>query len=135
MQPVHINPAALIVAALLRTVIGALWYSPVAFGPAWMAEVQCNEAEMKRRLPRALVVDVLGNIVMAFVLIHAVSYAGAATAAQGAGVGFFNWLGFVMVAFLFTMMFEGRSFKLFALNNGFQLLSLLIMGAIVAVWR
>jgi hypothetical protein len=68
------------------------------------------------------------------VLVHAVHYAGATGAAQGAAVGFFNWVGLVMVATLFSVTFEGRPFKLFAINNGFHALSLVIMGAIVAVW-
>ena len=35
--------------------------------------------------------------VMAFVLLHAVHYAGATTIGTGAAVGFFNWLGFIGV--------------------------------------
>ena len=135
MQPVSINLAALLVVALLRTVIGAIWYSPALFGGAWIGEVGCTEADMKARMPKALIFDIIGNILLVFVLIHAVRYAGAMTLAQGAVVGFFNWLGFIMIALLFGVIFEGRSVRLFAINNGYQLLSMLIAGAIVAVWR
>ena len=38
-----------------------------------------------------------------------------------------------MTTFMATL-YEKRPFKLFLINNGFQLLSLLLMGAIVAVW-
>jgi hypothetical protein len=134
-QEFPIKYVALLVAAIARTVIGAVWYSPALFGAPWMALVQCSEAEMKRRMPRALPLDLVGNFIMAFVLVHAVHYAGAATLGQGAAVGFFNWIGFVAVATFFSVTFEGRPFKLFAINNGFQLLSLLVMGGIVAVWR
>jgi hypothetical protein len=134
MQTFPINYAALAVAALLRTIIGAVWYSPALFGASWIALVGCTEAEMKARVPRALVVDVIGNFVMAFVLVHASHYAGAAGIGQGMGVAFFNWIGFVAVATLFDVNFAGRPFKLFAINNGFQLVSMLLMGAIVTVW-
>jgi len=134
-QQFPINVLALLVAAVVRTIIGAIWYSPALFGAPWMALVQCTEADMKRRMPRALIVDLVGNFIMAFVLVHAVHYAGATSLPQGIAVGFFNWIGFVAVATLFSVNFEGRPFKLFAINNGFQMLSLLVMGAIVAVWR
>jgi hypothetical protein len=135
MQEFPINYPALLVAAIGRTVIGAIWYSPMAFGPSWMQLVGCTERDMKARMPRALVLDLIGNVLMAFVLVHAVHYAGAMRVAQGAAVGLFNWLGFVMVATLFGVTFEGRPFKLFAINNGFQLLTLALMGGLVAVWR
>lgn len=135
MQPFPINVAALAVAAIVRTIIGMLWFSPALFGAAWIALVGCTEHDMKARLPRALVIDVLANFVMAFVLVHAVHYAGATGPWLGAAVGFFNWIGLVMVSTLFAVTFEGRPFKLFAINNGFHLVSLLIMGALLAIWR
>jgi hypothetical protein len=86
-------------------------------------------------MPKALLVDVIGNFVMAFVLVHATHYAGASTAAQGAEVGFFNWLGFVAVGTLFSVTFEKRPFPLWAINNNFQALGIVVMGIIVTVWR
>ena len=58
----------------------------------------------------------------------------ARTAAQGAAVGFFNWLGFVVVATLGSVTFEKRPLQLYLINNGYLLLALLIMGAALAVW-
>jgi uncharacterized protein DUF1761 len=66
--------------------------------------------------------------------VHAVHYAGAVGAGQGAAVGFFNWLGFVATGMLTVTLYEKRPAKLFWINSGFQMISLLIMGVIVAVW-
>ena len=71
---------------------------------------------------------------MAFVLVHAVHYAGAVGAGQGAAVGFFNWLGFVATVMLTVTLHEKRPAKLLWINSGFQLISLVITGAIVAPW-
>jgi hypothetical protein len=108
---------------------------PPVFGGRWFKYVQCSEEELKRGMPKALLVDVIGNFVMAFVLVHATHYAGASTAAQGAEVGFFNWLGFVAVGTLFSVTFEKRPFPLWAINNNFQALGIVVMGIIVTVWR
>ena len=135
MQEIPVNILALIFAAAIRFVVGALWYSPVAFAPAWRHLVGIDEAQMKAGLPRAIAVDLVGSFIMAFVLVHAVVYAGATSVWTGAAVGFFNWLGFVAVILLAQNVYEQRPLKLFAINAGFNLIALLLMGALLAVWR
>ena len=83
---------------------------------------------------RALVPDVIGSALMAFVLLHAVHYAGANTLMLGAAVGSLNWLGFVATTSLGTVTFEKRPFALFVLNNGYLAIALIVMGAILAIW-
>jgi hypothetical protein len=135
MQEFPINFLAIIVAALIRVALGAAWFSPAAFLPRWRAVVGIDEATMRAGLPRAVAVDVVGAIVMAFVLVHAVVYAGASSIGQGAAVGFFNWLGFIAVTQLSATMHEHRPFAFFAINSGYNLIALALMGALLAVWR
>ncbi|HEX2385907.1 MAG TPA: DUF1761 domain-containing protein [Candidatus Binatia bacterium] len=130
--PIHFLP--LLAAAIARMVIGALWYSPVLFLPTWYRVSGVTEAEMKAGMTRAIAIDFLGSLIMAFVLLHAVKYAGAATAAQGMAVGFFNWLGFIAVVTIGTVTYLRKPLQLFFVQNGYLLLSLLAMGAILAVW-
>lgn len=134
MQTFPINYWALLVATIAKLVMGMFWYSPILFGKQWMNLVQCKPEEMKARMPKLLLADFVSSFIMAFVLVHAVHYAGANSAGQGAAVGFFNWLGFIAVVTFASVMYEKRPLKLFLINNGFQLLSLLVMGAIVAIW-
>jgi Protein of unknown function (DUF1761) len=134
MQRFPINYLALVVAAIARFLFGWLWYSPLLFGKSWMSLTNCDPEEMKRRMPVLASLDLISNFVMAFVLVHAVHYAAARNAGQGAAVGFFNWLGFIATITMMLTLYEKRPAKLFWINNGFQLISLLIMGAIVAVW-
>lgn len=98
------------------------------------ALTHCTPEKMKARLPKIVPADLITSYIMAFLLVHAVHYAGANSIAQGAAVGFFNWLGFIAVTMFMTTLYEKRPFKLFLINSGFQLLSLLMMGAIVAAW-
>lgn len=130
--PVHFAP--LLAAALTRMIIGALWYSPILFLRAWHRVSGVSEAQMNAGIVRAVAIDLIGSVVMAFVLLHAVKYAGAATAAQGMAVAFFNWLGFVAVVTIGTVTYLQKPFQLFLIQNGYLLLSLLAMGAILAVW-
>lgn len=134
MQEFTINWLAILAAVVIKQALGAFWFSPALFGPAWCKLAGVSEAEMKAGLVKALIPDVIGSAVMAFVLVHAVHYAGAHNWAQGAAVGFFNWLGFVAVATLGSVSFERRPLQLYLINNGFLLLALVLMGVMLAVW-
>jgi hypothetical protein len=134
MQEFPINWLAVLAAAIVRMAIGALWYSPVGVLKQWLQLQNMTQEDMKPGMPKAIAIDTIGSLVMAFVLVHAVHYAAVTTALQGAVVGFFNWLGFVATVTLAMTVYERKPFALFVLNNGFQLIALLIMGAILAVW-
>src|SRR5438552_17772915 len=134
MREIPINLFAILSAAAAKVLIGAIWYSPALFIRSWLELSGVTEEEMKARMGKAIAVDVVGSIIMAFVLVHAVRYAGATTAAQGMAVGFFNWLGFIAVVTIGSVTYGRRPFKLFLLNNGYLLISLLVMGAMLAIW-
>ena len=134
MREIPINFFAVLSAAAAKVLIGALWYSPALFLRSWLQLSSVTEDEMKAGMTKAVLIDVIGSFLMAFVLVHAVRYAGATMAFQGMAVGFFNWLGFVAVVTIGTVTYERRPFKLVLLNNGYLLISLLVMGAMLAVW-
>lgn len=134
MQHFAINYWALVVATVVKILIGMVWYSPQLFGKQWSQLIHCTPDEMKARMPKLLAGDFVSTFIMAFVLVHAVHYAQANSAALGAAVGFFNWVGFVLVTSFALTAYEKRPWRLFLINSGFQLISLLTMGAIVAAW-
>jgi hypothetical protein len=134
MRGIPIHFFAILGAAVAKMVLGALWYSPALFVKPWQRLTGITDEQMKAGMTEALVVDFIGSLVMAFVLAHVVRYAGATSALQGLAVGFFCWLGFVAVATISTVTYERKPFKLFLLGNGYLLIALLAMGAILAVW-
>lgn len=134
MQPVHINPVAFIVAVVAKFIIGWLWFSPILFLKPWQQLSGVTNEQMSGGMGKSITLWVIGSVLMAFVLAHAVRYAGAATAAQGAAVGFFNWLGFVFVIILEEYAATKYSFKLVAIKTGGYLVELLVMGVIFAIW-
>ena len=132
MRDIPIDSFAILGAAVAKMVIGALWYSPLLFLKAWLELSGVTESQMKRGMARALAVDAVGSFIMAYVFFHAIRYAEATTALQGMALGFWNWAGFVAVVTIGTVTYEGKPFQLFLLNNGYLLVSLLTMGAILA---
>ena len=134
MLEIPINWWAVVVAAVVKFVLGALWYSPPLFLRPWQHLAGVDDAAMRMRMPLALPTDALGSLIMAVVLVHAVRYAGVRGWGQGAALGFFAWLGFIAVTQVPATIYEGRSWRFFAINAGYLLVALLLMGAILAAW-
>ena len=111
----RINYAAVAVSALAYWLLGGLWYSPLLFARPFVA--------------------LLISLLLAYVLAHFVRFTGAETARTGLLAGFWLWLGFVATTNLETVLFEGRPLGLYLINNGYHLVGLLGMGALLAVWR
>ena len=135
MPEIPINWLAVIVAAIIRLAVGAVWYSPVGFGPMWLKTVGLTQERMMAAMPRAIAVDAVGSLLMAFILLHAVVYAGATTLLLGGTVGALNWLGFVAVVLIATNVYEQRPLRSAWVSAGFNLLAMVLMGALLAVWR
>ena len=72
---------------------------------------------------------------MAYVLARFVLHYGAASILEGAVIGFMAWLGFVATVTLASVFYESRPSRLWVINNGYLLLSLVVMGAILGAWH
>ncbi len=137
---VPVNYLAIFIAAVGSMVIGYLWYGPL-FGKMWMKEMGISKEKMTKAMKKNMATYGLmfvGSLVMALVLARATVFASAYLRVNGlsAGLmsGFWNWLGFVAPVTLGSLLWEGKSIKLWILNNGYYLVTLLVMGAIIAVW-
>jgi nitrate reductase gamma subunit len=62
-------------------------------------------------------------------------WSGANTLHRGAFVGFICWLGFMAAPLFAETNYEKRPYKLFAINSGYWLVSMLLSGVVLAVWR
>jgi hypothetical protein len=135
MQTVTMNWWALVVAVITNFVIGGVWYSPALFMKPWLAMSGVSKAEFDRGLPAALAGDLFASTAIAFVLAHAIRYAGAGNMAQGLFVTFWCWLGFVAAVQIASVTYEHRPFKYFAINAGYRFVSMMAMGSILTLWR
>jgi hypothetical protein len=135
MQPVPLHAGPFIVAVLVKIVVGAVWYSPALFLREWQRLQGITDESMQGGMAKSMTTWVIGAILMTFVLAHAVYYAGAKGVGTGAAVGFFNWVGFILVVHLDDWAAAKRPFKLVVINSGANLIALVVMGAILAAWH
>jgi len=132
----HFNHFAILVSALIQWFIGALWYSPVLFAKPWAAMNGITPGGPKKNAMIAgMITSFIGSLVLSFMLEHLILWSGASTAAWGALIGFIVWAGFMAAPLSASYIYEGRPFKLFAINLGFWLVCLLASGVLLALWR
>ena len=133
----NINWLAVLVAAIVRLVVGSVWFSPIGFVKPWQKLTGVTPESMQKGLVRAIVIDFMLSLIMAFVLYHAVMYATNMTPGivSGIVVALLNWIGFVVATHLLLWAYENRSFKLIAIGAGSNLVSMLLMGALFGLWH
>jgi hypothetical protein len=139
MPTADVNIFAVFVAAVLTFVLGAFWYSPVLFARQWMQAQGYTpeklEAMKKRGLTRAYVGSALCDLVMAYVVALFAAYTNSTTLAQGLWLGFLAWLGFAAPIGLTANLFSEKPIAAWVIDAGYQLAYLVIMGALLSVWR
>jgi hypothetical protein len=131
----NFNHWAILVSAVVLWLLGAVWYSPVLFAKPWMAMVNVPSEGKNQKMLTGMISSFILDLVMAFVLDHVILWSGADSFAMGSLVGFIMWVGFFAAPALPQGIYEGRPFKLFAINSGYMLIGLILMGGLLAVWH
>lgn len=137
-MPSDINYLAVFAAAVVSQIIGMLWYSPKVFGTDWMKGNKLNQRQMaaahKKGMGTAYLVNFLALILTSYILAHFVNYVQATNLAASTQLGFWLWAGFVVPLFLGSILWERKPVKLYLINVGYQLVSLVVMAAILVSW-
>ena len=130
----QLNYLAIVAAAAVRFLLGGLWYSPLLFANAWMCEAGVSEAQTKQaNMARLFGFSGIAALVMAFNL--AAFIGPTATLTFGALAGFAAGFGWVAMALGTIYLFEQRSFKLWLINSGYEVIAFTLMGAILGAWK
>jgi hypothetical protein len=129
----QIHWLAVAVAAIAGFPLGALWYGPL-FGRPWMAATGITrERAQQANMARIYGTTLLLNLVIATSL--AMFIDPAATWQDGLFAGFMAGFTYVAAALGITYLFEMRSFGLWAINAGYQVVVFSVMGVILGAWH
>jgi hypothetical protein len=130
------NYLAVLVAAVACFAFEAVWYS--IFLQAWINGIgRSREWLMSTGVNPYLQYGTA--LVSAAFIASAIScvtqLTGPQTAWRGMKVAALLWLGFVLTTWATEYVFEVRTYALFAINMGFWLIGMVMMGAIVGAWK
>ncbi len=140
MHVAGVNLLAVLVAAIATMVVGFLWYSPILFARPWMVLMGYNPDdksaldEMRKGAGKNYAVAFVLGVISALVLGKIIQVTTVNTGLYGLKIAFAVWLGFVTTVQLTAVLFSKKPFKLYAIDTGYQLVSYLAMGVILAVW-
>jgi len=130
------NYLAIVVAAIACFLVQMGWYS--YFSAAWVTGIGrtpdwLNHTGVNPALQFAAAL--LAEAVMATAISCVTQLTGAQTIFRGIKAAALLWLGFVVPVLAVNYVFEVRTWALFAINIGFWLAGMILMGAIVGGWR
>ncbi len=138
-----VNWLAILVAGIVIFVLGGLWYSPVLFSKKWLALQNKTEEQMRAEaaganMPlmyaSAFITGLITAWVMALVFAHIANDI-QMNAAHGALLGALIWLGFAATTSYATALFSGKPRQLWFIDSAYNLVSFVLAGIILAVWR
>ena len=133
-----VNWWAVVAATIASFVIGFLWYSPILFSRVWQREAKLSDEDIAG-----------GNMPLIFgttfvvAAIAVVLFAAAVRAGLGAEpeigdtvvFGLVVGAGWVATTFATSYLFERRSFTLWLINAGYNVVLFLVYGVIIGLWH
>jgi hypothetical protein len=127
---------AVVVAALAHFFLGAGWFTLLQ--KPWLEGIgKTKEQLMASGMPAWMpyVVTFVANLVMAYVLGWLITATGPQNAMRGMQVAAIVWAGLVASSFATEYVFEAKSLQIFAINAGYPLVGMLIMGLVLGAWK
>ena len=128
-----INWLAVIVAAVASMVIGYVYYHPSVLGKRWQ-QLMGRDMTGAQGAAMSYAYTGVAALVAAFVVAQFVHWSDSYTLVDGAFLGAVGWLGFTATASFSDYVFSGRPWALWSIQNGYQVISFAVMGAIIGVW-
>lgn len=136
MPTVRHNPAAIALATFLYFALGGAWFT--LFMHAWLVGIGRTMSDLKESgTPPWLgyVIALIMSAILATTLSWVIQATGPQTAARGARVAALLWLGFAFTTWATEYAFEGRSLSILAINTGYPLTGMLLMGLVLGGFR
>jgi hypothetical protein len=137
MRPIRLFWPALVVAMLVSFLFEAGWFS--FFLKPWLAGIGRSMEWLMSQPhvapPVQYAVALLCSFVTATILSISIQASGEQTLLRGIKVGAVLWFGFILTSRAKNDIFEVRPITLFAINAGYGLIDLILMGAIVGAWK
>ena len=136
-EGVRQNYLAILVAAIACFLLDVAWYS--FFMETWLSSIGrtkewlTDPAGYNPALQYGTAI--VACAVIAATLSFIVQYTGPLTIWRGIRAAFWLWLGFVLTTAATQTVFERRPFSLLALDAGFWLVGMILMGGIVGGWK
>ncbi|MBI3572535.1 DUF1761 domain-containing protein [Candidatus Kaiserbacteria bacterium] len=128
------NYLAVLAAAIAAFVVGWLWYGPF-FGRQWRTLMGMPEGSMGMpgKIPpaKAMIGGFVTTLIMIWFLANFMNSLAVSSASQAAWLGLMVAVGFIGMALINSVWYEGRSWTLFFINAGHYVVSLIVAALVL----
>lgn len=129
-----INLLVIFAATFTANLLGALWYSPFAFGKYWRADAGLGERKGTMENPAgvfvsAFVLQFIAACMVGGLLGHNAGFT------EGSRLGALLGFTLVFTAIGLINLYEGRPFRLVLIHSGYSISALSLMGGIIGMWN
>src|SRR5262245_33102225 len=128
-----INHWAVFVAAIAAFVLSTIWY--IGFAKQRAELSAAATADVRKPQPVKMVLEILRNIILAYILAYLVTRLGITTWPAAMIFALLLWVGFPVLLLTGSVMWENVPWKLAAIHSGDWLLKLLAVIVILSRWR
>jgi hypothetical protein len=132
----EVNYLAALVAAIAWFILGAIWYAPPVLGRAWQRSAGVEVPEGGPN-PGVFVVTFVAYFVAAVVTAALAVLTGSTTVYDGIGLGVTVGVGYALALIAIGATYERKAEPImyFLINGIYNVLGLVVVGIIVAVWN
>jgi hypothetical protein len=138
MENFQVNYLAVHFSGVVMFALGGLWYSPALYAKKWTALMGTTEANIPTASKKSMRVQYLIVFICGLITSWAIAVADNhvqnLSVPCGVIIGAFCWV-FAAATSFGTALFSMRPLQVWLINSSYNLVSFVIAGAILAVWR
>lgn len=116
-NPLAVNPLAILAGVGAHMILGMLWYSPLLFGPLWMRCVKINAKDMNMHAGHIIGAALVG-LTLTLSLAHFIDVLGVTTCRTALEYALLLWLGFIATTKFSDVIWQGRSITAYFIEAG-----------------
>ena len=136
METMTMNYWAVIVAAVVYMILGALWYSPALFGKAWMKGIGKTKEQVAADASAVkYIIAIIGSFIACYGIARLMIMTGRTSITDGITIALLVGICFVLTAFGINDTFEKRPCGLTVINIIYHLVGFVVAGVIIGAWR
>ena len=130
------NIVGILLAAVAANIIGFLWYGKL-FGKQWISLMGFSDKDIKKAKSKGMrqtyFVNFIATVLMALVLHYFLIATPLSSIFDNVRIAILLWLGFCVTILLGSVLWEGKSVKLYLINVFYWFVSLIVMALILAL--
>jgi hypothetical protein len=137
-QMVEVNYLAVVLAMLSSMVVGSIWYAEAVFGKIWIKLARIDMSKNQGSAAKPIVITAIVSLLTAYILAHVTflsnQFFDNSFLQDALTTAFWLWLGLTAARFITHDAFEGRPWKLTAINLGNEFVTIMVMGLIIGLF-